>query len=134
MRSVVVDTSAAVALLTGEPEGAKVAHSLRDDDTVLMSAASMVELEIVLTARFGPIGATLVNRFLRTAEVTVVPVSQDQADLAVDAYARYGKGLNRPGLNYGDTFVYALASSMAAEILALGDEFSMTDLSVLELA
>ena len=59
----------------------------------------------------------------------VMEVSPRIADIAFDAYRRYGKGSgHEAALNYGDCFSYALAKYWAAPLLFKGDDFSKTDL------
>lgn len=134
MNDIVVDTSAVMALLTGEPSGGQVAHAMDVADNASMSAATLVELGIVLEARLGPVGAAVVERFLRAGHVRVVDVDRDTADAAVSGWRRYGKGRHPAGLNYGDCFVYALASMESASILCVGDDFALTDVPVVDLA
>jgi ribonuclease VapC len=131
LSDVVVDTSAVVALLTGQPEGGEVAHLLERIDRRLMSAASLVELGIALGARFGPVGTAVVERLLKAAELEIALVDHEQADLAIDAWHRFGKGQHKAGLNYGDCFSYALAAQSGAPILCVGGDFAFTDLEVI---
>ena len=39
------------------------------------------------------------------------------ADIAIDAFARYGKGRHLAALNFGDCFSYALAKRFDASLL-----------------
>ena len=130
MSGMVVDTSAAVALLSGEPTGSALIDAFDTNGSRLMSAASLVELGIVLEARFGPVGFGIVERFLREAEVEIVPVDHEQAGVAVAAWRRFGKGRHVAALNLGDCFTYALAEVSGLPILCTGDGFTHTDLSV----
>ena len=55
------------------------------------------------------------------------------AELAEDAmvcWRRFGKGRHPAGLNYGDTFAYALARRMGQLLLFVGEDFSQTDVLV----
>lgn len=133
MKDIVVDTSAAVALLTGEPSGGSVAHALDATDRPLMSAATLVELGIVLEARLGPVGTAVVERFLRAGQIQIVEVDREAADAAIDGWRRFGKGRHPAKLNYGDCFAYALASAEGASILCVGHDFTETDLRVVDL-
>ncbi len=133
MTDVVIDTSAVFAMLTGEPAGGKVAHAIDESDRLMMSAATLVELGIVLEARLGPVGTAVVERFLRAGRVEIHDVDRDIADLALDGWRRFGKGRHPAGLNYGDCFVYGLAASTGAAILAVGDDFTQTDLPIVAL-
>lgn len=133
MTDVVVDTSAVVALLTGEPAGGPVAHAMEASDRLLMSAATLVELGIVLETRLGPVGAAVIERFLRASHLEVIEVDRETAHTAVDGWRRFGKGRYPAGLNYGDSFVYALAATLGASVLCLGDDFAKTDVAVVDL-
>ena len=79
-RSLVIDTSAAVAVILGELGGAELAAHLDDALVRLMPAAIRVELGIVIEARLWPAGQDVVDRFLRDAKVDIVPVDADLAD------------------------------------------------------
>ena len=96
----------------------------------LMSAATLVELGIVLEVRFGPVGAAIVERLLRSGDIEVVEVDRQQADLAIDAWRRYGKGRHAAGLNLGDCFSYALTAQSGSALVCVGDDFVRTDLEV----
>lgn len=126
----VVDTSAAVAVILGQPGGDELARHLEDAVERLMSAAVRVELGIVVEARLWPAGQDVVERFLRDARVDVVPVDGELADRAMSGWRRYGKGRHRAGLNFGDCFTYALAERTGYAVLGTGEDFVATDLSV----
>lgn len=130
-RSVVVDTSAAVAIVMGEPGSDDLVACLEEAPARLMSAASRVELGIVIEARFGPVGADVISRFVRDAEIEIVDVDVDAADRALQAWRRYGKGNHPSGLNFGDCFVYALAERTGFPVLCTGDDFAATGVDVL---
>ena len=129
-RSLVVDTSAAVALILGEPGGDVLAARLEEALARLMSAAIRVELGIVIEARLGPAGQDVVERFLRDAKVDIVPVDADLASRAMSGWRRYGKGRHPAGLNFGDCFTYALAERTGHPVLCTGDDFAATDIAV----
>lgn len=128
--TVVVDTSAAVAILTGEAGADDLVHALAQKTPALMSAATLVEFGIVLEARYGAVGSGVVERFLRDARVEVVAFDRDHADLAVEGWRRYGKGRHRAGLNLGDCFTYALAAAHSAPVLCVGSDFAATDIEI----
>ncbi len=130
-RTVVVDTSAAVVVIVGEPGSDDLVTYLESAAGRLMSAASRVELGIVIEARLGPPGADAVSRFLRDADIELVAVDVDAADRALGAWRRYGKGRHRAALNLGDCFAYALAEQTGLALLCTGRDFAATDLEVL---
>ena len=130
MTVAVLDTSAIVAILQAEPEADALLSSLDDADLRCVSSATVVEAGIVLQARFGDHGERELDLFLQRAEVDVVPVSADHADLARQAFRRFGKGRHTAGLNFGDCFAYALAVSLEARLLFTGGDFTQTDVRV----
>ncbi|WP_370566589.1 type II toxin-antitoxin system VapC family toxin [Cyanobium sp. LEGE 06143] len=68
------------------------------------------------------------DRLLNTALIDIISLDREQAELARDAFRRYGKGRHRAGLNFGDCFSYALAKWLAEPLLFKGDDFCHTDL------
>jgi ribonuclease VapC len=128
--SLVVGTSAAVAVILGEPGSAELAAHLEDALARLMSAAIRVELGIVIEARLWPVGQDVVDRFLRDAKIDIVPVDTDLAARAMSGWRRYGKGRHPAGLNFGDCFTYALAERTGHPVLCTGDDFVATDITV----
>jgi ribonuclease VapC len=131
LRSLVVDTSAAVAVILGEPGAGQLAGYLEDALARLMPAAIRVELGIVVEARLWPAGQDVVDRFLRDAKIDIVPVDADLAARAMSGWRRYGKGRHPAGLNFGDCFTYALAERTGHPVLCTRDDFAATDITVL---
>ena len=77
--SLVVDTSAAVAVILGEPGSEELAVYLENALARLMPAAIRVELGIVIEARLWPAGQDVVDRFFRDAKIDIVSVDADLA-------------------------------------------------------
>lgn len=127
----VVDTSAAVAVILGETGAEELALHLEHAASRLMSAATRVELGIVIESRLGPAGSEVVVRFLRDAEIEVVSHDAEAAERALGGWRRYGKGRHPAALNLGDCFAYALAERTGHPLLCTGDDFTATDLDVL---
>ncbi len=70
-----------------------------------------------------------VRDFLEAAGVSVQPIQPETAHVALEAFARYGKGRGHPArLNLGDCFIYAQAKAGGASLLYKGDDFSKTDI------
>ena len=128
--SLVVDTSAAVAIVLGEPGSDELAAHLENALARLMPAAIRVELGIVIEARLWPAGQDVVERLLRDAKIDIVPVDADLADRAMSGWRRYGKGHHPAALNFGDCFTYALAERTGYPVLCTGDDFAATDIAV----
>ena len=128
--SLVVDTSAAVAVILGEPGCDELAVHLENALARLMPAAIRVELGIVIEARLWPAGQEVVDRFLRDAKIDIVPVDADLAARAMSGWRRYGKGRHPAGLNFGDCLTYALAERTGHPVLCIGDDFAAADVAV----
>ena len=122
---IVVDTSAIVAILLAEEEGAEFRAQIEQAGGVMVSAVSAVELAAVAGRDDALFDA--VQSFLNESYVAIVPVDAAQAPIATDAYRRYGKGHHPAGLNLGDVFSYALARARELPLLFKGDDFSRTD-------
>ena len=63
----------------------------------------------------------------------IVPFDERQADIARDAFVRYGKGRHKAGLNFGDCAAYALAIAEAEPLLFKGTDFAATDVDCVPL-
>lgn len=125
----VVDTSAIVAVLFAEAGSEEIGRKLVDSPCV-MSAATFVELGIVIEARSGPAGVQLLDELLARIEIRIEPVDAGLAEEAIVGWRRFGKGRHPAGLNLGDTFSYALARRLREPLLFVGDDFSQTDVQV----
>lgn len=126
----VIDTSALVAMLTGEPDAARFELAVEADPVRLMSAASLCEAAIVIESRFGEPGGRELDLWLHRAGVDIVALDADQAEVARVAHRRFGKGRHRAGLNFGDCFSYALARVSGQPLLFTGDDFPHTDIGL----
>lgn len=96
----------------------------------VMSAATRVELGIVIESRAGAEGAQLLQEMLSRIEVRILPADTAIAVEAIIAWRRFGKGRHPASLNYGDTFAYALARRSGLPLLFVGDDFAQTDVLV----
>lgn len=132
MTGVVIDSSAAVAILFSEPTMGAALAAIDAADPRLMSSATLVEVSIVLDARLGTRGE-LADRFLRDGGIEVVAFDRTQADRAAEGWRRFGKGRHRAALNLGDCFTYGLAVATGYPVLCVGDDFCHTDVQVVEL-
>jgi ribonuclease VapC len=57
----------------------------------------------------------------------VVTVTAACARRMAAAYARWGKGVDPAGLNFGDCFAYEVAKAHDCRLLYVGNDFSKTD-------
>ena len=125
----VIDTSALIAILDDEPERRVFNRMIEAATATCVSAASLLETRIVLYARSGDAAVLALDAFLLKSRMQVMEVSPRIADIAFDAYRKYGIGTGHgASLNYGDCFSFALAKHLDAPLLFKGDDFSRTDL------
>jgi ribonuclease VapC len=127
--SMVVDSSALVAIVLGEPDAERYIEALRRSaGAPSLSAASAVEATIVVEARQGREASRDLGLLIEAADIAIEPVTADQVPLAVDAWRRFGTGKHAAGLNLGDCFAYALARAQGTPLLFKGDDFIQTDI------
>lgn len=128
---IVIDTSAVIAILDGENERKAFFEIIAAADRRLVSAVTYQEAGHVLIARRGVKGLYDLDDFLSLIRAEIVPHDLTLAALALEAFRRFGKGINSQArLNFGDCATYALAKSMDAPLLFKGDDFAATDVKV----
>ncbi|HVA62471.1 MAG TPA: type II toxin-antitoxin system VapC family toxin [Terriglobales bacterium] len=127
--SMVLDTSALLAILLREPEAELFARLIEEDPTRLLSAANYLETAMVIETRRGPEGGRDLDLLLHRTRAEVVALTLEQAELARAAWRRYGKGRHPAGLNFGDCMAYALAQHSGERLLAKGADFARTDVA-----
>lgn len=124
----IIDTSAIIAILFNEPDAAVYANAIADAQSARISAANYVEAAVVIESQSHADGARQFDTFMRRAGILIEPVTEEQALLARQAYADFGKGRHPAGLNFGDCFSYSLAKAMREPLLFKGNDFSQTDI------
>jgi ribonuclease VapC len=129
---VIVDSSAVVAVILREPGHERLVEEIADADAAGIGAPTLAEAGIVLEARIGVVGRSLLARFLQESRLVVVPFGDEHWRAAVDAYGRFGKGRNPAGLNFGDCLTYATARLAGQPLLYRGADFGKTDLELVE--
>jgi len=125
----VIDSSALLAILYNEPERRAFNEAIGVAESRVMSAATFVEVSIVIDSRFGAEGLRDLDLFIERAGIKIVPVDREQAYVARGAFSRFGKGRHAAGLNYGDCFSYALAMVLGEPLLFKGGDFGQTDVT-----
>ena len=69
-----------------------------------------------------------VHEYLTLMEIELVAVPPQTAQIALDAFERYGKGRHSAQLNFGDCFAYACASHFGHPLMFKGADFTQTDI------
>lgn len=125
----IVDTSVLVAILRDEPEAAAFVEAIRGAQSRRISAATYVELGIVIDGKGDPGASLLLDELLTGLEIAIEPVTVSQARIAREANRRFGRGSGGGAhLNFGDCFAYALARELGEPLLFKGDDFGKTDI------
>lgn len=131
---IVLDSSAIIALLRQEPLADAIAERIfaTGEGGRLLSVANYLETSSVLIGR-EPARAKMVlaelDALLADFGVSLAPVDEAQARLAIEARVRLGRGMgNGCLLNFGDCFSYALAKANLAPLLFIGNDFVSTDI------
>lgn len=123
----VLDTSAVLAILLDEPERRAFTTAIEADPVRVISTASFVECSLVLDARLGPEAVRDLDLLVARAQISLVPVDEEQAYAARHAYRRLGKGRHEANLNFGDCFAYTLSQELGEPLLFKGRDFALTD-------
>lgn len=118
-----------LAILQDEPERPRFTAAIAEAAQRWMSAATLLEVAIVVEARYGVEGGRHLDLLLERAAVDIVAVDEEQVRIAREAYRRFGRGRHAAGLNYGDCFSYALAHLRQQRLLFKGDDFAQTDVA-----
>lgn len=127
----VIDSSALIALLLGEPETAAFVAAIAAASNRSISAPTYLETAIVMNARSGPEAQEKLDRLLSEFSGEIIPFTREHAVIALAAYRQYGKGTGHPAaLNFDDCFTYALAKLRDEPVLCKGNDFSHTDLQI----
>lgn len=129
---IVVDSSAVIAMMFAEPAAASLAARLAADPERIMSIASYLETGTVLAGRRRRDRLKAIHdldAFLAESGIDLRAVDLAQGRLALRARISYGCRMEHGGaLNFGDAFSYALAKSLDAPLLFVGDDFAATDI------
>ncbi len=125
----IIDTSAVLAILLGEPDAGRYEDAIAAAWPRRMSAVGLLEAAMVVESRGGAAAGHELDVLLEKAAVELVPVTSEQAIAARRAWRRFGKGNHPAGLNFGDCFAYALADTMGEPLLFKGGDFTRTDIA-----
>ena len=127
---IAIDSSALIAILLHESERDTFFDRIADAQTRKVSAVTVLEAGLVMFGRLGPSGVSDVLDFLTVIDAEIVPFDAHQAQSALTAFSRFGKGVNsKSRLNMGDCASYALAKTLNVPLLYKGNDFPATDIT-----
>ena len=122
---IVVDSSALLCILFREPEASLFEELVAVDDAAV-PVSCRLEAAIVWRKRGGQ--AAVFDRFMESGEFAILPHDARQAEIAIEADRRFGRGTGHPArLNFGDCLAYAAAVAHDAPLLFKGGDFARTD-------
>lgn len=128
-----VDASALIAILAGEPDAAALVARLQQARQRLTSPIAVGETTLALARILDlpPSDARqAVRDYLALAAIQVVAVSPKAADLAIEAFERFGEGNHPARLTLADCLAYAGARTYRMPLLFKGEGFALTDIDV----
>lgn len=125
----IVDSSALMAIILNESEGADFADLLLTDRFSRMAAGTWIELAAVLSRRVDHAELfPILDGIVENLHLEIAPMTVAQSEIGHRAYREFGRGTQHPAqLNFGDCFPYALAIAMDEPLLFKGDDFVHTD-------
>ena len=130
-----LDSSALLAVLFSEPGYLDLVDRMLEAEVLRIGAPTLVETSLVFESRRGRQRRAdadkrpdEVHDLVRELGVTVVPFGELEWHHAVEAFARYGRGRHKAGLNFGDFLAYATAIVAGDSLLYVGNDFVHTDL------
>jgi ribonuclease VapC len=127
-----LDASAMIAMMTNEADAAELSARMERRKERFTSPIAVFETAAGVARILGikPKEAyTAVTEWLHVMNVRLLDLPAQSAELALDAFARYGKGQGQSArLNLGDCFAYACARHYRAPLLYKGDDFTRTDI------
>lgn len=124
----IVDASALIAILLSEPDAPLLARALNTAEPRLMAAPTYLEVCMVVVGRKGPDAKLGIDHLIARSAISIVPFNGDAAQVAAEAFIKYGRGRHPAGLNFGDCISYALAKTEVMPLLFKGDDFRLTDI------
>ena len=126
-----VDASAWTAILLEEPEAEAFREKLADSTEVTTSAIANWEVVRAVARQTSSdiaMASLKLGLLQRLAGARVLPIGQAEQTIALEAHARFGKGVHLARLNMGDCFAYACAKVHGVPLLFKGDHFALTDI------
>ncbi len=127
-----VDASAIIAILARESDADELADALDGARSPITSPVAVFEAALgVCRKRHASVGEARddVLELLETGGIRTVSINGQEAQAALDAFSRYGKGRGHPAqLNLGDCFAYAMAKTNRTALLFKGEDFDKTDI------
>ena len=128
-----LDASAMTAIIAREDDCMELSMKIEGASVRITSALSVYEAVLAI-ARLSDgnieTACEIVTEFLEKGECRVVAVDDAVGAEALAAFARFGKGRHKAGLNMGDCFAYACAKVHGVPLLCKGNDFIHTGFQI----
>jgi ribonuclease VapC len=129
-----IDASALVAMIAVETDAPAVFEAMAEHPSRFTSPLAIFEAVLAIR-RLNLISIDealrLLDAFAAEHDIAVIAIERQDAEAALSAFTRYGKGEGRPGkLNMGDCFAYGMAVQRSLDLLYKGTDFAGTDLGM----
>jgi ribonuclease VapC len=125
------DASALTAMLVDERDAGELLARVQNYNLRITSPLAVWETVLAVARVLGleiHAAEAAVEEFLALADIVVTPVAAETRGVAIDAFARFGKGRHPAALNFGDCFAYACAKQADVPLLYKGEDFPQTDI------
>lgn len=126
----VIDSSALAAILFNEDDAEQYKKAISRPGRKFISSFNLLEISIVIEARKGKQGSLHLRELLSSAAIETIAFDSSLAELAFDAWRKWGKSRHPAGLNMADCAAYALSRTLNQALLFKGDDFTQTDVLV----
>lgn len=123
----VIDSSALLSVVLGEPDAEAFAQRLVEPVRKVVSAVTLFEAAVAAERRGGLEARDRLDRLVTRVDPEVVAFDGQLLGWARDAFRRFGKGRHRAALNLGDCIAYATARHAVLPLLFKGSDFDRTD-------
>ena len=127
-----IDASALCAILADETDGPSLRRRIELGERRVTSPTALWETTVAVCRKLDVSpqdAAASVFAVVAKLDIPVASIPPEVAHLAIDAFARFGKGRHPAGLNFGDCFAYACARYFGLPLLFKGGDFARTDIA-----
>jgi ribonuclease VapC len=124
----ILDGSALLAILLGEPQAPALLAALVDAEHPRLSVANWLDVAMFIEERGGRLASLRFDEFVRAAGIELMPVDAAQADAARTAWRHFGRHKHSARLEPGECYAYALAKRTSEPLLYCSHGLSRTDI------
>ena len=124
---IVLDSSVLVGVIKRE-QGTEVWLDLLAAEDCSFGAPTLVETRAWCAVNLKTGKSEWLEAFLEGANVSTIPFGREMADVASEAFGRFGRGSgHKARLNFGDCMAYAVSAVLRSPLLFKGADFGLTD-------